>query len=256
MGVGAVGARKRVAVERGAQRHRAHRIDHLEALDVEAHARLEGELALGADDGGARSCVTRRTGSHESSGVKNEDAAARLRKRQLHRGKAGGRVERPAAPRRNRAQVERQRHARALRRHRLGQRDDVDQPRDVPQEFGVGAQGIILRVARERDNLLVAHAAVVVGLALALAVGAARVDDILEQLGEGRRHGRALRLLRLAAQAVAEVHGGVDVGAQLLQLRGKCHCGAASPPRAALALRRRRRKMPSGGSALGWKIEA
>ena len=54
VGVGAVGAGKGVAVEGGAERDGADRVLDLEALDLEVDARLEGELALRADDGGAR----------------------------------------------------------------------------------------------------------------------------------------------------------------------------------------------------------
>ena len=55
VGVGAVGAGEAVAVEGGAERDGADRVLDLEALDLEVDARLERELALRADDGGARS---------------------------------------------------------------------------------------------------------------------------------------------------------------------------------------------------------
>ena len=61
MGVGAVGAGEGVAVEGGAEGDRADGVLHLEALDVEEDARLDGELALRADDGGARRDGTRGT---------------------------------------------------------------------------------------------------------------------------------------------------------------------------------------------------
>jgi len=85
-----------------------------------------------------------------------------------------------------------------------------------------------LRVAREAHELLVGHAAaavaaVAVGVALALAFRAARVDAAGQELGQRRRVGGALRLLRFAAEAILEVDGGVDVGAQAAQLLGVRH---------------------------------
>ena len=160
--------------------------------------------------------------------TEDEDAAPRLRERELDGGEARRGVKRAAAPARDQAHVERERHARALRGHRLGDRDDVDEPRHVVQKLAVRRQRVVLRVAREGHELLVgdaaaAVAAVAVGVALALPFGAARVDAAGEELGQRRRVGGALRLLRFAAEAVLEVDGGVDVGAHAAQLLGVRH---------------------------------
>ena len=61
VGVGAVGAGEGVAVEGGAQRDGADGVLDLEALDLEVDARLERELALRTDDGGARGNGAGRT---------------------------------------------------------------------------------------------------------------------------------------------------------------------------------------------------
>ena len=56
MGVRRVGGGEGVAVERGAQAHRANLVFYLERLDGQVDAGFDGELALGADDGRAGRC--------------------------------------------------------------------------------------------------------------------------------------------------------------------------------------------------------
>ena len=58
VGVRRVGGGEGVAVERGAQAHRANLVFDLERLDGQVDAGFDGELALGADDGRACSCRT------------------------------------------------------------------------------------------------------------------------------------------------------------------------------------------------------
>ena len=185
--------------------------------------------------------------------VEDEDAAARLREGELHGGEARRRVKGAAAPARDEAHVERERHARALRGHRLGERDDVDEPRHVVQKLAVRRQRVVLRVAREGHELVVGHAAaavaaVAVGVALALAFGAARVDAAVEELGQRRRFGGALQELRLPAEAILELDGGVDVGANAAQLFGVRHCARADPAQT----RRVSAVVASGEPALIW----
>ena len=89
MGVGAVRAGEGVAVEGGAEGDRADGVLDLEALNVEEDARLDGELALRADDGGARRDRARRPGSHKMAGVcaQHAKASARLECRKWHAGR-------------------------------------------------------------------------------------------------------------------------------------------------------------------------
>ena len=244
MGVRRVGGGEGIAVERGAQAHRANLVLDLERLDGQVDTGFDGELALGADDGRACSCRTGRTGSNKMPGVEDENPRPRLGKRQLDGGKAAGRVEGAAAPRGNGAYVQRQRHIGTGRGNGLGERDDVDHPRHVVQEFAVGVQGVVVRMARQMQKLAVADEAVVV-LALALALGLARVERLVEEVGERCGLGVALGFLRLPAQAIFNVDGGVDVGAQTAQPRSVRHGavrggGAPRSARAGCLLGRRR----------------
>lgn len=74
----------------------------------------------------AHSTRKRRRGYNVKSGARarlteNQDAAAGLREGELHGGEARRRVKGAAAAARNLADVERQRHPRALGGHRLGE---------------------------------------------------------------------------------------------------------------------------------------
>jgi len=97
-------------------------------------------------------------------------------------------------------------------------------------------------VARELEQLGVVDAAVALDVALALALRFARGDRRLQQLGERRGLGAALRLLGLPAEAVFDVDRAVDVRAQPAQLRAVGHGAASRPP---LALRGRA-SVPTG----------
>ena len=61
VGVRRVRCGEGVAVERGAQAHRANLVLDLERLDGQMDTGFDGELALGADDGRAGRCRTRGT---------------------------------------------------------------------------------------------------------------------------------------------------------------------------------------------------
>lgn len=118
VGVGAVGAGEGVAVEGGAEGDRSDGVLHLEALDVEEDARLDGELALRADDGGARRDRACRPGSHKMSSVcaQHAKASARLQRKKRSAGAAYGKSRCGCGAARRRAARRRSATARKRRR--------------------------------------------------------------------------------------------------------------------------------------------
>ena len=223
MCVGAVGGGKGVAVERGPQRDRANCVDDLEGLDVEVDASFDCKLALRAGDGHACRNRARRPGANQSSGMEDKNAAARLRKCQLHRGKARRRVEGPATATCNFAEVQGQRHTGAFCGHRLGERHHIHKTWHIPQKLAVRRKSVVAGVAGQFENLLVSHRSFSVGLALSLSLCFARVHRRMQQLGERRRVHGAFRFLHLSAEAVFDLYGCIHIGAEFAETHPEAH---------------------------------
>ena len=218
-----MGGGKGVAVERGPQRDRANCVDDLEGLNIEVDASFDCKLALRAGDGHACRNRARRPGADESSRVEDENAAARLRECQLHRGKARRRVERPAAATCNFAEVQGQRHTGAFCGHRLGERHHIHETRHVPQKLAVRRKGVVAGVAGQFENLFVSHRSFSVGLAFPLSLCFARVHRSVQQLRERRRVHGAFRFLHLSTEAIFDLYGCIHISAEFPETHPEAH---------------------------------
>ena len=154
---GRVRGREGVAVELGVDAHGPDLINDRELANVHVHVGLDRQLPRRLEDGQARLHRACTTCPNQPPSVEDQHAAARTVEGKLDRRKPSGSVVCVRAPRGDGVQVQRQRDAAARHGHRLGQRDDVHEPRTEVENFRVVREGQVVGEARRTQHALVAE---------------------------------------------------------------------------------------------------